>query len=47
VVLQFGLDHLARHYGLGQAAHGRGKKEVQAWLAYEVEFVGTLQSGGE
>jgi hypothetical protein len=39
VVLQLGLDRLARHYGLSAAAHGRGKAKVRTWLAADVEFV--------
>ena len=33
VVLQLGLDRLARHYGLRGEAHGRGKAAVRTWLA--------------
>jgi len=39
VVLQLGLDRLARHYGLSAAAHGRAKSKVRTWLAADVEFV--------
>jgi hypothetical protein len=39
VVLQLGLERLARHYGLGAVARGRGKAEVRTWLADDVEFV--------
>jgi Domain of unknown function (DUF6456) len=39
VVLQLGLDRLARHYGLNGVARGRGKAEVRTWLADDVEFV--------
>jgi Domain of unknown function (DUF6456) len=38
VVLQLGLDRLARHYGLGAVAHGRAKSHTRAWLAADVEF---------
>jgi len=39
VVLQLGLDRLARHYGLSAMAHGRVKSNVRTWLAADVEFV--------
>ena len=39
VVLQLGLDRLARHYGLAAAVHGRARSEVRIWLADDVEFV--------
>jgi hypothetical protein len=38
VVLQLGLDRLARHYGLAAAAHGRARG-VRTWLADDAEFV--------
>ena len=39
VVLQFGLDRLARHYGLGAVARGPGRAEVRTWLAPDAAFV--------
>ena len=39
VVLQLGLDRLARHYGLRGEAHGRGQAAVRTWLADDAEFV--------
>ena len=39
VVLQLGLDRLARHYGLRGEAHGRGRAAVRTWLAEDAEFV--------
>jgi hypothetical protein len=39
VVLQLGLDRLARHYGLDVAAHGKARSKVQVWLADDAEFV--------
>jgi hypothetical protein len=39
VVLQLGLDRLARHYGLHGEAHGRGKAAVRTWLADDAVFV--------
>jgi len=39
VVLQLGLDRLARHYGFSAAARGRSKAKVRAWLAADVKFV--------
>jgi hypothetical protein len=44
VVLQLGLDRLARHYGLGTVARGRNNPDVRTWLADDVEFVVTLES---
>jgi hypothetical protein len=38
VVLQLGLDRLARHYGLCAEAHGR-KAKLRTWLADDVAFV--------
>ena len=38
VVLQLGLDRLARHYGLRGEARGRGKAEVRTWLAEDAGF---------
>ena len=38
VVLQLGLDRLARHYGLRGEARGRGKTEVRTWLAEGAGF---------
>jgi len=42
VVLQLGLDRLARHYGLDMQARGRAKAELRTWLADDAEFVVTL-----
>jgi hypothetical protein len=39
VVLQLGLNRLARHYGLSGQAHGRGRPAVRTWLADDAEFV--------
>jgi hypothetical protein len=39
VVLQLGLDRLARHYGLSGQAQGRGKAAVRTWLADDAEFM--------
>jgi hypothetical protein len=33
VVLQLGLDRLARHYGLSREARGRARAPVRVWLA--------------
>jgi len=38
VVLQLGLDRLARHYGLAAQLQGRNKARVRTWLADDVEF---------
>ena len=39
VVLQLGLDRLARHYGFAAAAHGRARAPVRIWLASDAAFV--------
>jgi hypothetical protein len=46
VVLQLGLDRLARHYGLSAQARGRGPGEVQTWLAEDAAFVVELGNEG-
>jgi hypothetical protein len=38
VVLQLGLDRLARHYGLAALARGRSRGRVRTWLAEDAEF---------
>src|SRR4051812_16663409 len=32
IVLQLGLDRLARHYGLAEAATGRGSGRIRSWV---------------
>ena len=39
VVLQLGLDRLARHYGYGGEARGAARVPVRTWLADDVRFV--------
>ncbi|MCX7314297.1 MAG: DUF6456 domain-containing protein, partial [Alphaproteobacteria bacterium] len=39
VVLQLGLDRLARHYGLEGRARGGGNASVRTWLADDANFV--------
>ena len=39
IVLQLGLDRLARHYGLGSEARGCAKAEMRTWLAPDAAFV--------
>lgn len=39
VVLQLGLDRLARHYGYGTQARGAARAEVRTWLAEDASFV--------
>jgi hypothetical protein len=39
VVLQLGLDRLARHYGLHDRASGTVRAAVRTWLAEDAEFV--------
>jgi Domain of unknown function (DUF6456) len=38
VVLQLGLDRLARHYGYAGETHGRGSAVIRTWLAEDAEF---------
>ena len=38
VVLQLGLDRLARHYGLGAEARGAANAAVRTWLAPDASF---------
>ena len=39
IVLQLGLDRLARHYGYATGARGKGRAAVRTWLASDVAFV--------
>jgi Domain of unknown function (DUF6456) len=39
VVLQLGLDRLARHYGYAAEARGAARAAVRTWLAPDAEFV--------
>ena len=41
VVLQLGLDRLARHYGLREAAHGKARSAIKAWSAKD----GVVEAG--
>jgi hypothetical protein len=47
VVLQLGLDRLARHYGLRAQARGRPRVRARTWLAEDAEFVVGLKSGAD
>jgi hypothetical protein len=38
VVLQLGLDRLARHYGLSATARGRAYAPTRSWLAPDAQF---------
>ncbi|MEZ5785280.1 MAG: DUF6456 domain-containing protein [Xanthobacteraceae bacterium] len=38
IVLQLGLDRLARHYGLAGEARGRARTPVRTWLAADAQF---------
>lgn len=38
VVLQLALTRLARHYGLGEQARGRGHAAIRTWLADDAGF---------
>jgi Domain of unknown function (DUF6456) len=39
VVLQLGLERLARHYGLAAEARGRARAPLRTWLAPDANFV--------
>jgi hypothetical protein len=39
VVLQLGLDRLARHYGLSHEARGRAHAPLRTWVAADAPFV--------
>ena len=45
VVLQLGLDRLARHYGLEAEARGRGRAAVRAWIEPGERFVVEAEAG--
>jgi hypothetical protein len=38
VVLQLGLDRLARHYGIGTEARGRERATITTWLAEDATW---------
>jgi hypothetical protein len=38
VVLQLGLDRLARHYGFGAQAYGPDRGRLTTWLAHDAAF---------
>jgi hypothetical protein len=46
IVLQLGLDRLARHYGLDAQASGRARAAVRTWLADDAEFTAEIGSEG-
>ena len=39
IVLQLGLNRLARHYGLASEAHGRARAPIRTWLGTDSAFV--------
>jgi hypothetical protein len=39
VVLQLGLDRLARHYGFGTEIRGQAHAAIRTWLAPDAAFV--------
>jgi uncharacterized protein DUF6456 len=39
IVLQLGLDRLARHYGLAREARGRAHAPIRTWLEADTAFV--------
>jgi hypothetical protein len=43
VVLQLGLDRLARHYGLSESATETDQRDIQTWLAQGVVFSTTIE----
>jgi Domain of unknown function (DUF6456) len=43
IVLQLGLERLARHYGYGSEARGRARTAVRTWLAEDAGF--TVETG--
>mgnify|MGYP003333376560 FL=1 len=45
VVLQLGLDRLARHYGLAAQVRGRSRADVRTWLAPGEEFRVDVETG--
>lgn len=45
VVLQLGLDRLARHYGLGVQAQGRATPQLRTWLADDAAFAVGIEGG--
>jgi len=45
VVLQLGLDRLARHFGLRGEAHGKGRAAMRTWLADDAAFVVGVSDG--
>ncbi|MDQ0347227.1 DUF6456 domain-containing protein [Ancylobacter vacuolatus] len=45
VVLALGLDRLARHYGLSEAAHGPARARTRAWKAAEGTGGGSGEAG--
>jgi hypothetical protein len=46
VVLQLGLDRLARHYGLGTELTGPARAGVRTWLAEDATFMVGVDNGG-
>ena len=46
IVLQLGLDRLARHYGFDAEVSGRAGAVVRTWLADDAEFTVEVSSGG-
>lgn len=46
IVLQLGLDRLARHYGLAGEARGRSRAPMRAWHAPDAQFVATAGEAG-
>jgi len=45
VVLQLGLERLARHYGYAGETRGRARAPLRTWLAADVEFVVEVTGG--
>jgi hypothetical protein len=46
VVLQLGLDRLARHFGLTRSAQGKARPDITTWLAADAAFTAEVSETG-